>query len=112
MPTDKSRTLSIRIDTPAAEPYGFVIARETVRTYENGDTNRLAWREVRRALPAIAGDPLPGGPFTIATYADLQAVIAACADALDTEDVAARAAAVAVRAADEAKILAAQESTP
>lgn len=101
MPTDTRRTARITIITPVGEPYRFLINRETRRVYDDGASVLVDEGRVARELPDLAGQTLPGGPVTVTTYTDLQAVISACCAALEAEDIAQREAEAAERAARE-----------
>ncbi|MBL9187939.1 MAG: hypothetical protein JNK23_10700 [Opitutaceae bacterium] len=81
-PIDTTRSRAIHIYTDFGTDYRVEIDRETRRSYENGDTKRIAGRTLVRPLSAIAATTVPGGPVTITTYADLAALIAECATAL------------------------------
>ena len=91
MATDNKRTKMVHIYTPHTGNYRFEIEREVVRTYENGDALQVPGLEriVHRKLADLAAQNVPGGPVTIATYADLADLIRACAAALAAEDEAA-----------------------
>lgn len=111
MATDAKRTKMIHIYTPKNGRYRLEIERETIRTYENGDTMAVGeTRLVHRVLADLG--PLPIQPVMIETYDDLRAVIAACADALAEQDDIARAAESARRAAIEAEEAAAKRPKP
>ncbi len=94
MPIDTNRTKMIHIYAPLGGPYRIEIDRETRREYENGDNVAVAGgnRSVNVPFPAIAAAPLPGGPVTLATYEDLRALLASCADGFAEADEAAEAA--------------------
>lgn len=81
-PTDTERSRAIHIYTDYGSDYRVEIDREKRRTYENGDTKRIAGTTVRRQLSVIGATTVPGGPVTVTTYNDLAALIAACAAAL------------------------------
>lgn len=92
MPSDNRRTKMIHIYTPHAGVYRLEIERETIRTYENADAIPVPAlnRNVHRTAEAIADQALPGGPVTISTFGELQALISSAADALEAEDIAAQ----------------------
>jgi len=99
MPTDLKRTYGLHLYTPLGSDYRIEIEREDVRTYENGDTSRVARSLSYRQLSQLADQPVTGGPLTITTYADLAALISACATSIANEDQAKEEAAAAARAA-------------
>ncbi len=88
MATDLKRSKAIHIYTPFAEDYRIEVVRETRRAYENGDNlpHPSGERRVSRQLSAIAAQAMPNGAVTISNYAELAALIAACAAQLAAED--------------------------
>lgn len=99
MPSDTPRTYGLHIYSPRGSDFRIEVEREVVRTYENGDANRVSTSRVLRKLSALAAKTLPGGTVTLANYGDLASLISVCATQLADEDIAAAAAAAAAEPA-------------
>jgi hypothetical protein len=97
MPSITDRTWRIQIFTDQGTDPRVEFLRERVKDFGGGDVLRSNLPTVSRALPAIAAQPLPGGPRKVITYADLADLLADCGHALAGED----AAALAKRISDE-----------
>ena len=92
MPTTTDRTWRLQVFTDQGIDPRVEYLRERVKTYDDGEVVRTPIGSVVRQLSQVAAEPIPGGPVTVTTMADLYQLVGAMGHHFAAED-AARAAA-------------------